>query len=130
MGATSNESKQRWNSKHYTQVKVSVPQELAAAFKSKCEADGVSMARKLSDYMRTETTGKRPSHRASNPYETRPKRRKALAALIEQVEAIMAAEEDYKERIPENFQNSHHYSAAEESVEALGEALSFLTEAY
>ena len=41
---TSSEVKRRYNAKAYTQIVVSVPKEMAAAFKSKCAADGVSQA--------------------------------------------------------------------------------------
>lgn len=41
---TSTEVKRRYNQKVYTQIVASVPKEMAAAFKEKCAAEGVSQA--------------------------------------------------------------------------------------
>jgi hypothetical protein len=130
MGATSNTAKQRWNSNHYSQVKISVPPELAANFKEKCKVEGVSIASKLSDFMRLETSGKHFPRPVPLPYETRAKRRIALNALIGEIEAIAEGEQEYMDRIPENLRNSQRYEEAEETVETLMEALSLLAGAY
>jgi hypothetical protein len=134
MGATSKEVKQRWNSSHYTQVKVSVPPELATAFKAKCMAGGLSVASELSRFMRAETSvkhaPKQASKMANDPYCSRPLRRKAVATLFLQLEAILDAERDYLENIPSNLQCSHFYEAAELSVSVLEDALNNLSEAY
>jgi len=130
MGATSNESKHRWNASHYTQVKISVPSELAAAFKAMCAAEGVSMASEISRFMREKIAGSRPVKTSSNPYETRPLRRKALYTMIDQLNAVMDAEQVYLDNIPENLHNSRFYEAAECSISALEEALGILSEAY
>lgn len=42
---TSTEVKRRYNEKTYTKIFASVPKDLAAAFKAKCAAEGVSQAR-------------------------------------------------------------------------------------
>jgi hypothetical protein len=130
MGITSNEAKQRWNTTHYTQVKVSVSSELAAAFKAKCVADGVSIASELSRFMSEETSGHHAAKTSINPYKTRPQRRKALNTMIDQLGALMAAEQSYLDNIPENLQNSRFYNAAEHSISVFDEALNILTEAY
>ena len=130
MGAASNEIKQRWNANHYTQVKVSVPPELAVAFKAKCEGAGVSMASEISRFMREYTSRHSPVKAQTNPFETRPQRRKAFNAIIEQLRAIMDAEQTYLDNIPENLQCSRFYEAAESSISALDEALDILSEAY
>lgn len=125
MGSTSNESKQRFNNKHYTQVKVSVPPEIAAAFKAKCSSAGVSMAGELSSFM--------SCHHPKKPepdVATRQKRRKALLAVIRQLEAIADAEQDYMNNIPVNLQNSQRYEAAEQAASALEEALDILHNVY
>ena len=41
---TSTEVKARYNKKVYTQIVASVPKEMAAAFKEKCAAEGISQA--------------------------------------------------------------------------------------
>ena len=124
MGNTSNESKQRWNQNHYTQVKVSVPHEIAAAFKEKCAAAGISMASELSNFMR----GYNPKKTVQ--VTTRQQRRKAIVGVILQVEAIADAEQEYMYNIPINLQNSERYEAAEQAVSALEEALGILHNVY
>ena len=42
----------------------------------------------------------------------------------------MEKEQRYIEKIPENLQNSYHYDAAEETVEALDEAINILAGAF
>ena len=130
MGATSNEAKQRWNSSHYAQIKVSVSPELAEAFKAKCKAENVSMASKISQFMIAETSGNRSETLPSHPCSTRPKRRRALEVQIEKLVEIMEAERSYMENIPENLQSSQFFEAAELTVSALEEALDILAEAY
>jgi hypothetical protein len=130
MGATSNETKQHWNADHYTQVKVSVPPELAAAFKAKCAVAGVSMASEISRFMLEYINKRSLSKSPINPFETRPQRRKAFNVIIEQLRAIMDAEQAYLDNIPENLQNSRFYDAAETSISALDEALDILSDAY
>ena len=130
MGATSNDAKRRWNAAHYTQVKVSIPAELAAAFKAMCLAEGVSMASEISRFMSEKTSGRRSAKPHASPFETRPKRRKELSELIIKLGAIMDAEQCYMDNIPDNLQNSRFYDAAEHSVSLLEEALNILGDAY
>lgn len=130
MGATSNITKQRWNAKTYKQIKISVKPELAVAFKAKCSADGVSMASKLSQFM-TEQVGRVNAGKPlPAPYETRPKRRKELCVEIARLVALLEAEQEYLENIPENLQNSRFAEAAEQTISALEDALDILAEAY
>ena len=128
MGATSNDAKQRWNAAHYTQVKVSAPPEIAAAFKERCIADGVSMAGELTRFMSGDNNHSKKS--SADPYATRQKRRKALNALTSQLEAIRSSEQQYLDNIPSNLQSSRVYEAAEQTIAALDEALGILSEAY
>jgi len=121
MSATSNESKQRWNDAHYTQVKVSIKQEIAAEFKAKCQRAGVSMASEISRFM----SGQSPKKVKPN-VTTRRERRRALDKAILLLEAIADAEADYKDNIPINLQNSQRYEAAEQAVSTLEEALNIL----
>ncbi len=124
------EAKRRWNAAHYTQVKVSVKPQLAEAFKAKCALDGVSMAGEISRFMLTQTAGQAESKTRTNPYATRPKRRGAVKLIIKQLNLILDAEQGYLDNIPLNLQNSAPHDAAELTVSALEEALSFLSEAY
>ena len=128
MGKTSNEAKSRWNAANYTQVKVSVKPEIAEAFKNRCLAGGVSMAGELSRFMSGET--QKPVKSPSPSFDTRQRRRKALAALTRQLQAISDAESAYMDNIPANLQNSQVYESAERAVTALNDALDILREAY
>ena len=123
MGNTSNQAKQRWNNAHYTQVKVSVQPEIAAEFKKKCQAKGVSMASEISRFMSRE-------NKKSDICSTRKRRRKALFSAIAQLEEIRDAEKQYWDNIPITLQNGPAYEAAEQAVSALEEALELLYHAY
>jgi hypothetical protein len=130
MAATANGVKQKWNQAHYMQVKVSVPHELAKDFKDKCKENGVSMAAEISSFMRDKTGSQCANKLLGDPYETRPKRRKAVLPLIEQLEYILAAELQYMDNIPDNLRASVRYEAAELTVSCLEDAVNSLSEAY
>jgi len=108
-----------------TQVKFSIQQEIAAAFKAKCAAAGVSMASEISRFM----SGHIPKKTEPN-VTTRQQRRRALSKAILLLEAIADAEQDYKDNIPINLQNSQRYEAAEQAASALEEALDILHNTY
>ncbi len=125
MGNHDNAAKQRWNARHYTQVKVSVAPEIATAFKEKCLQNGVSMASVLSRFMSAQT------YPPLKPlYDTRQKRRKALRGILDQLHAIKDAEQVYLDNIPPNLQSSKLFEAAELTVATLEEAISLLEDAY
>jgi len=123
MGRTSNESKQSWNKAHYTQVKVSVQPEIAAAFKKKCQTKGVSMASEIARFMSGEI-------KKADTCSTRGRRRKALIYVIAQLEEICDAETQYWHNIPINLQNGESYESAEQAANAMEEALGLLYDAY
>jgi len=130
MGKTSNEAKQRYNEAHYVQLKVSVNQKIATAFKEKCIENGVSMAGVLSQYMAiysgTATQNPLPLIKTA----TRPDRRDSVKTLIGKLEQIRDAEETYRDNIPANLQSSPNFDAADESVAALADALDLLLYAF
>lgn len=129
-GKTSNQAKLRWNADHYSQIKISVPIDLATAFKAKCLADGLSITGVLSRFMRDFTDAPIPVMPASDPFSTKPLRRKALATLSSQLSDILAAEQRYLDNIPANLQSSHFYDSADHAVSALEDALISLDAAY
>ena len=129
MGKTSNAVKQRWNKEHYVQVKVSVRPEIAEAFKEKCKSGDVSMASEIARFM-YEQCGKPSPPRDSIKVSTKQQRRKALSALIEQLENILGAESQYMENIPVNLRNSVRHDAASQSTQALKAAIDNLNEIY
>ena len=133
MGVTSNDSKQRWNKEHYTLVKAYVKPEMAAAFMERCKEDGASMSGKVVDLITGYLANgrvKKDVNSVSYAVNTRGMRRKAVASAIGMIEAALEAETEYMENIPENLQGSQVHDAAEQTVEALDEALGFLRDAY
>lgn len=107
MGKTSNEAKQNWNSVYCAQIKVSVKPETAAAFKSACEAAGVSMASAISGFMQSYAAS--PAVKASLPQvltDTRRHRHNALRSLLPLLQRIRDSEERCKDSIPENLVSS------------------------
>ena len=133
MGAASNESKQRWNREHYALLKAYVSREIAEAFKSRCHDEGASVSGKLGELVAGYLSdGRKPKESDSVSYavKTRAMRRKAIAAAVGMIEAVLEAETEYMGNIPDNLQNSQVYEAAEETAAALEEALCILGEAY
>jgi hypothetical protein len=130
MGKTSSSAKAAWNASHYAQVKVSVDPGLAVAFKAACAKDGVSMAKDLSGYMRRRTQTHLPETCATVRVATRKDRRATVDRLIGQLKSVIAAEEAYKDNIPENLVSSRRYDDAEAALSGLEEAIELLLEAY
>jgi len=130
MGKTSTASKHKWNTEHYTQVKVSVLPEIAQAFKEQCKVNGVSMAGEISRFMSGAVNESSPAKKSALGVETRAQRRKTLAVLIRQLAKVVAAEAEYRERIPENLQNSCRYEAADCAIANMENALDCLNEVY
>jgi hypothetical protein len=61
---------------------------------------------------------------------TRPKRRRAVSLIIEELSQIRNEEESYMERIPTNLQEGDAYAAAEYSVDLVTDAIISLMDAY
>jgi hypothetical protein len=129
MGNAATQSKQRWNSKHYAQVKISVAPETASAFKAACASSGVSMAETLSRYM--SEYSKTPQKSSRSPaYATKRQRRAAVNSIVRELERIKAAEEHSRDRIPENLQGAEIFENAEQCVSSLDEAIELLESIY
>ena len=130
MGKTTNAAKQNWNAKHYSQIKVSVKPEIAAAFKAACEAAGVSMATALSGFMESYAALPVKKYFTQIQTTTRRNRRNALKSLLGCLELIRDAEVSYRDSIPENLGGSIVYETADECVALLSEAIDALDSAY
>lgn len=61
---------------------------------------------------------------------SRPKRRKAVSAIIATLAFIRDEETAYMERIPQNLQDGDAYAAADSAVEFLTEAIDLLMDAF
>ena len=122
-------SKAHWNAAH-SQVKVTVENELASAFKAACAANKCTVTGVLSRFMADYCQVNAKKSTANNPYETRRKRRIALKVIITQMEQLMAAEETFIDNVPENLQGSKWHDAAEQSFTLMQEAIDILTDVY
>ena len=130
MGQTSTQSKQQWNDAHYTQVKISVKPDLAAAFKATCSVANVSMAHMLSRFMAEFCDFEVINDKPLIDVSTRGKRRKIIHSIVQQVECVKVAEETYRDNIPANLQSSIVFDNADQCVSLLEEAIDLLNSAY
>lgn len=110
---------------NYTQVKISIDHEIAAAFKKACAVSKVSMASVLSDYMAR--YGDMPANKkAVLDLSTRRRRRNEVRAIVKRLEQVREAEECYRDNVPDNLQGSMVYERAEQFISLLEEALDLL----
>ena len=132
MSIASTAAKQRWNKAHYSEIKASLKKELVEQFKNKCKENEVSIASVLAMLM-AEYCGKTLQMKKKKKipqYDTRPKRRKMINNIVNQLEEILEAESNYRDRIPENLENSIRAEASDLSIEKINEALDAIREAY
>jgi len=133
MGSAATKTKQRWNTEHYTQIKISTAPELASSFKSACAAAGVSMASQLTRFMADYSGGTeavKTRTEAPVDYSSKRKRRAAVKKIIHQLEQIKEAEERIINNAPKNLQSAPMYETAGETVSALEESIELLESAY
>ena len=130
MGKTSSEAKRKWEESH-TQVKVTVPADLASSFKAACSNSGESitaaLSRLMAEYCGTAQLG--GSDRQGD-YSTLRKRRTAARQVIAVLEQFKMAEEDLIGSAPENLQGAPMYEAADERASALEDIIDQLGEHY
>ena len=109
----------------YKQVKVSIAPAIASAFKQACDSSEISMAATLSQFM-ADFSNISLAKKPLPDYSTRRQRRKAIGAMVKQLEMIRDCEEEHRDRIPENLQESMVYDRADELVSTLDEAIELL----
>jgi len=100
---------------------------LIAEFKASCEAADASMAAVLSDAMATYVK-KRVTKRPPRDYTTRRQRKAALAAMANELNAVLANEEQYRDNFPESLIGSKNYELAETLIALLDEVITALAE--
>jgi hypothetical protein len=125
-------SRERWNAEHYKQMNISVGKELAEAFRALCREESVSVAGEMKSFMQ-ERLGMATAKPCGDPgagKSSRGKRRREVAAIIAQLEKILADEECYLDRIPVNLQDGVRAEAAAHSIVILSEAIDSLSDAY
>jgi hypothetical protein len=107
-----------------TQVKFNINVGIVSKFKALCEAEGVSMTSEIRRFMQT----CRPAKDLKAATSTRPLRRKAVKEIIELLNTIISAEEEYRDNIPEVFTQRH--DDADHACNYLSEAITSLEEAF
>jgi ssRNA-specific RNase YbeY (16S rRNA maturation enzyme) len=105
MGTAATEAKQRWNKKHYSQVKVSVSPSVAQGFKAACALSDTSMSAELARFMAAyaKATDALPAPAAEKRQAqmgSRQGRRRLLGDIFGQLQDIRDAEESYRGSIP------------------------------
>jgi hypothetical protein len=110
------------------QLKIWVDPALAETFKSVCDSANTSMAKEISGFM-AQRAGRCAPARAQS-VATRKERRMAIRRIMIELEAVRDAEERYMDNIPGNLQGGAAYEAADEAVEAIGQAMAALEEAF
>jgi len=124
------QSRKRWNAANYKQMNLSLNPELSEAFRTACKQSGNSMRKVLTEFMTAYAQTPPAAKKPKKGYNDRGGRRKAVESIINQLTAICDAEEQYKDNIPANLRNSSRYTAAEQAVEMLEEAIGLLSDAY
>ena len=107
------------------QLKITLNSDLIEGFKKKCENNQVSMASVLKQYME-EYAERTKNNKRIPDYSTRRKRRKKINSIVTQLSSIRDSEIQYRDRIPENLQESLVYERADEIVDILEEAIDLL----
>jgi len=131
LSKAANRAKSKWNAKNYSQVKVSVDPDVAAAFRAACRRDGRSMASVLSQFMaHYSADAKEGKATSEDDVSTRGKRRKLVRSYAKRIERVRDAEENYMSNIPANLQGSVRYEAAEQSVSVMDSVIELLGEIY
>ena len=111
------------------QLKITVDKEIASAFKAACTTANVSMATVLTQFMTDySNTAKTRKKQAAPDYSSRQRRRVATHAIIRQLSQIKSFEEEYMDKIPEQF--TQRYEEAEHACNQLTEAIDCLEEVF
>jgi len=122
--------RKEWNAENYKQLNVALPPDLAAAFKAACGANNEPtrqvVARLVSEYAAMPPPRKRAA--AAPDCSTRKTRRIAARSILDQLEELREAEEEYKDGIPESMYNRRE--EAENAVSALDDAIAAIEGLY
>jgi hypothetical protein len=107
-----------------TQLKFTIEDDIVRAFRSRCQAEGISMTSAVRDWMKTSRPAKVPKFDTT----TRPHRRKAVREIIDLLNDIADRETEYRDNIPEKF--AQRYDTADQACNMLAEAINSLEEAF
>ena len=107
-----------------TQVKFTIEADIVSAFKAGCASKGVSMTAVVRKWM----NDLQPARDVNRGTLSRPKRRKAVAEVVELLNEVLETEEQYRDSIPEQF--TQRYEVADHACERISEAIAALEEAF
>ena len=107
-----------------TQIKFTIEADIVSKFKARCASKGVSMTAVVRKWM----IDLQPAREVGRGTFTRPKRRKAVADIVELLNEVLDMEEQYRDAIPEQF--TQRYEAADHACEHISEAIAALEEAF
>ena len=107
-----------------TQVKFTIASDTVSAFKAQCAAEGVSMASVIGMWMKT----RKPFKDVKAKLSTRSGRKSALTEYICLLNALLEKEGQYRDLIPEQFEQ--RYETADNTCGQLAEAIELLEDAY
>ena len=107
-----------------TQVKFTIESDIVSAFKARCATEGVSMASVIKMWMKT----RRPVKDVKVKLSSRSGRKNAVVEHIKLLNAVLENEEQYRDLIPEQFEQ--RIETAGDTCEKLEEAIALLQEAY
>ena len=98
-------SQKRWNADNYKQFNISLKPELIEAFRAACEKSSMSMRAVLVSFMTGYASAPHSSQKqeSEHKYIKRNDRRKAVASILVQLEAIRDSEMQYMDNMPEVF---------------------------
>jgi antitoxin component of RelBE/YafQ-DinJ toxin-antitoxin module len=111
-------------SKASAQVKFTIDAETVSRFKARCASGGVSMTSAVRGFM----NGCQQAETVRQKTDTRPNRNRAAGEIIGALKEILQNGEEYRNRIPEQFQGRHE--AADRACEQLSQAIECLEDAY
>ena len=113
------------------QLKIWVEQDTAAAFKAACAAVDISMSGEISRFMAERAKIiKQSQNKIEKKIENRGGRRNEVKAIIQKLEEIRDAEDNYKQNIPVNLTGGPAYEAAEQAVDLMDQAIDLLRDAF
>jgi hypothetical protein len=125
-------TKVKWNSANYTQIKAYLPHDVATAFKATCATAEVSMNSVLCEFIVDYCDMRKSSIKVQEPdfTSTNRKRRKKHEELLRLFIQLRDAQEYANDNVHDNFRNSESYEAAEERVDNMDEAIEILENIY
>ena len=116
----------RWYTvtKVLTQVKFTIESEIVSSFKVRCTSEGVSMAAVVRQWM----INRQPTNSIKIKTDNRGQRKKAVIQIISLLTDILDMEANYREAIPEQFEQRIY--AADNACDKLADAIACLAEAF